>query len=277
MYKACAFVQSRVKLSTPDPFATPGSATIATADVPAYQRIADELRRAIIEGTLAPGSRLPSVPELARTHDVSPRTAYEATKILLTEGLTISKPGSGSIVRQRPAIVRLVRSMYEGNAGKGSPWRAAMAAAGREGSWQCHSQEVHAPPAVAERLRIEAGDRTMRTEYVYLADGEPAYLATSWEPMALTLGTPILLPEDGPHAGKGVADRMAVIGHRPTRWLEELEPRPLTIAEGDLLGLHAGISILVTHRTYYDGDLPVETADIVMPPHYRPVYEGPVA
>jgi len=251
------------------------SATIAT-DVPAYQRIADELRRAIIDGTLAPGSRLPSVPELARTHNVSQRTAYEATKILLTEGLTVSRAGSGSTVRERPDIVRLVRSMYEGGSGKGSPWRAAMAAAGRVGTWESHSQEVTAKPAVAERLRIEPGDRVMRTEYVYLADGQPAYLATSWEPMALTLGTPILLPEDGPHAGKGVADRMALIGHRPTRWEEELEPRPLTIAEGELLGLHAGISIIVTHRTYYDDGLPLETASIVMPPHYRPVYEGSV-
>lgn len=258
-------------------FATPRSATIATADVPAYQRIADELRRAIIDGTLPPGSRLPSVPELARTHRVTSRTAYEATKILLTEGLTTSKPGSGSTVRERPEIMRLVRSMYEGNTGKGSPWRAAMAAAGRVGTWESHSEEVPAPPAVAERLLIEPGDRTMRTEYVYLADSAPSYLATSWEPLALTLGTPILLPEDGPHAGNGVADRMAVIGHRPTRWVEELEPRPLTIAEGDLLALHSGISILVTHRTYYDGDLPLETADIVMPPHMRPVYEGPVS
>lgn len=215
--------------------------------------------------------------QLARAHGVTSRTAYEATRILLTEGLIVSKPGAVSIVRERPDIVRLVRSMYEGNAGKGSPWRAAMAAAGRAGTWESHSQEVPAPPAVAERLRIATGDRTMRTEYIYLADATPAYLATSWEPMALTLGTPILLPEDGPHAGKGVADRMAIIGHRPTRWQEELEPRPLTIAEGELLDLHTGISIIVTHRTYYDGDLPLETAAIVMPPHYRPVYEGPVA
>lgn len=241
-----------------------------------YEQIADDLRRAIIDGTLPPGTKLPPMRELAATYGVSTRTIVEATRLLLGEGRLTSKQRGGIVVRARPGIVRLARSYYEGAAGKGSPWRADMAAQGRVGDWESHSEPVAATAAIAERLAIEPGARTMRTSYVFRADGEPVYLSTSWESLALTLGTPITLPEAGPHAGAGVQDRMTVIGHKPTRRQEEILPHTLTIAEADLLGLHPGTAAVMVQRTYYDGELPLETADILYPPHVRPVYEGPV-
>jgi DNA-binding GntR family transcriptional regulator len=244
-------------------------------DTPAYQRIADELRRQILEGELAPGEQMPSLAELAQRFQVSDRTAYEATRVLMREGLIHSRPGAPTLVRERPASVRMVRSWYR-ESPKGSPWHADMAAQGRSGTWEAHSEAVPAPPAIAERLRIEAGGRTMRTQYVFLADGVPTYLSTSWEPLALTLGTEIMLPEQGPHAGIGVADRMALIGHKPDLAVEDLVPRTLTGPEAASLGLRAGIPVIVIERTYWHGELPLETADIVIPPPYRPRYEIPI-
>jgi GntR family transcriptional regulator len=117
----------------------------------------------------------------------------------------------------------------------------------------------------------------MRTHYVFLADGQPTFLSTSWEPLALTHGTDIMLPEQGPHAGIGVADRMARIGHQPDMAVEELVPRTLTGPEAASLGLRPGIPVIVIERTYLHGELPVETADIVIPPPYRPRYEIPIS
>jgi DNA-binding GntR family transcriptional regulator len=244
-------------------------------ELPAYARIADELRRQILDGTLAPGSRMPTVHEIHETFGVSTRTAYEATRVLQREGLVVSRPGSRATVRARPSAIRMVRSWYRDAPG-GSPWRADMAAQGRVGSWEAHSQKTVAPPAVAERLRIAAGDPVMRTEYVFLADGEPTYLSTSWEPWALISGTEVVLPEAGPHAGKGVVDRMTVIGHAPTLAVEDIVPRTLTGPEAERLGLHAGIPVIVIERTYWAAQMPVETADIVVPPPYRPRYEIPI-
>lgn len=244
-------------------------------ETPKYQQIADELRRRILDGVYPPGSRFPSQSQLTREYDVSSRVVVDATKLLLAEGLLESRSGAATRVRNRPAAVRMVRSWYLEQR-DGSPWRADMAAQGRIGAWESQSQRVSAPPAIAERLAIEPGAKVMRTGYVFTADGEPTYLSTSWEPMALTLGTDILLPEDGPHAGRGVAERMAVIGHPPTRVDEEILPRTLTVAEGEQLRLHPGIAIIVIQRTYYDGDLPLETADIVIPPPYRPLYQIPI-
>lgn len=243
---------------------------------PKYERIADELRRQITDGALPPGTRLPALADMAAAHHASDRTAFQAMQILLNEGLITSKPGAGYYVRERPAIHRMVRSWYRDSAGKGSPWRADAAAQGRDGSWTSRSKSAPATPAVAERLHIETGARTMRTEYVFTADGAPAYLSTSWEPMAITGGTDILLPEDGEHAGKGVSDRFAAIGLTVTEAREELVPRTLTIEEAEALRLRAGTPVLLIERTYFAGEMPVETADIVIPPHYRPVYQIPI-
>lgn len=242
---------------------------------PKYESIADELRQQIDDGTLAPGVRLPTLAELKDRYSVSERTAFQATQLLLTEGLITAKPGAGYHVRARPEIRRMVRSWYREPRG-GSPWRADMAAQGRVGSWTSQSQSATAPPAIAERLALAAGDRVMRTAYVFTADDAPTYLSTSWEPLSLTSGTEIMLPEDGQHAGKGVIERFAQIGVQITRGTEEVVSRGLTGPEAEKLGLHAGISITLIQRTYFAGDTPVETADIVLPPHLRPVYDIPV-
>ena len=247
----------------------------AITTTPRYLEIADELRRAIIDGTLPPGDQIPPAAELARTHQVARPTAEKATSELLREGLLISRPGAGLFVRERPRVERMVRSWYQ-QPGTGSPWRAEMAEAGREGSWKSSSQAITATPAIAERLRIEVGARVMCTRYVFTLDGEPTHLSTSWEPLALTEGTPAMLPEAGPYAGMGVRDRMIAIGHPPDG-LEEVNcPHTLTISEAEKLGLHPGIACIAVERTYYEGGRPLETADIILPPHYRAVYEIPL-
>lgn len=243
---------------------------------PQYQLIADELRRAIIDGTLAPGTRLPTVRELAATHGVTTRTITEATRILAAEGLLAVHQRGKTTVRERPGIVRLVRPWYRDSAGKGSPWRADMAAQGRTGSWISQSGPMTATPAVAERLKLAAGARVMRTTYTFTADGEPTYLSTSWEPLAITGGTEIMLPEDGAHAGAGVIDRFAAIGIVIDDSDEEVMAHTLTLAEAERLRLQAGLAGLMIQRTYYAAGTPVETANIVLPPDYRPVYQIPV-
>lgn len=238
----------------------------------AYQRIADTLRQEILDGQHPPGSVFPTVAQLAARFKVSSRTISEAQKILFSEGLLTSKPGARTHVREQPELIRMVHS-WAADVPAGSPWRAMMAAAGRVGDWESHSAPVSAPPDVAARLLIAPEDRVMRTEYVFTADGIPAYLSVSCEPMTITGGTPILLPESGLYAGLGVVDRMARIGVLVTRETHDIDSRPLTEAEAAKLGLRAGVSVVVKTRTYWAGELPVETAEIVLPSHVRLRYE----
>ena len=243
---------------------------------PTYQRIADDLRRSIVDGVLAPGAKVPSRHELARQYDVSDRVAVEAVRLLVAEGFVESRSGSGSYVRQRPERQRLTRSWYTQRTG-GSPFRADMAAAGRPGTWESSTERVPMTPAVAARLGAQPGDLAMRTTYTFLGDGKPVMLSVSWEPASLTTGTAIMLPEQGPHAGKGVVERMAVIGQRITHAEETVAARPALAAEAERLGIRPGGTVLTIARVYRTDQRPVETADIVIPvERYSLVYEVPV-
>ena len=58
---------------------------------PAYQQIADELRRRVQTGALGPGSKLPTEVELMGEFDVSRVVARLAVGVLRTEGLIYSR------------------------------------------------------------------------------------------------------------------------------------------------------------------------------------------
>ena len=243
---------------------------------PTYQRIADDLRRAILDGSLPPGAKLPSRHELARQYGVSDRVAVEAVRVLAAEGFAETRSGSGSYVRQRPEMQRLTRAWYTTRRG-GSPFRAEMGASGRAGSWECSSERAQMTPAVAARLEAGPGEPAMRTRYTFTADGQPVMLSVSWEPLELTSGTPVILPEEGPHAGRGVVERMAVIGQQITSAEEVVSARPALAAEADRLNIHMGGTVLTICRTYRTDERAVETADIVIPvERYSLVYEIPV-
>ena len=243
---------------------------------PTYQRIADDLRRSIVDGVLPPGAKIPSRHELARQYDVSDRVAVEAVRLLAAEGFVESKSGSGSYVRQRPERQRLTRSWYTQRQG-GSPFRADMAAAGIPGTWESSTERVPMTPAIAARLGAEPGDPAMRTTYTFLGDGRPVMLSVSWEPAALTSGTAIMFPEEGPHAGKGVVERMAVIGQRITHAGETVAARPALASEAERLDMRPGGIVITIARIYRVDERAVETADIVLPAErYAVAYDVPV-
>ncbi|MFE2868778.1 GntR family transcriptional regulator [Embleya sp. NPDC059259] len=233
---------------------------------PAYRRIANDLRNRIGAGEFAAGGgALPSRFELCAHYGVSETVARQAVHVLVSEGWAITRPGAGTFVRERPEVTRILRTPRP-ERGRGSPFRADMEDRGHSGTWRSKSSTTTAPPEVAERLGIDPGDRVMRTVYVFLADDEPVMLSTSWEPLAITGATPILLPEEGPLAGKGVVDRMAAIGVRVAESSEVVSTRPASADEAERLGEPLGAPVLTIERTYWDTDgRPVETADIVVP------------
>ncbi|GAA3965961.1 GntR family transcriptional regulator [Actinomadura viridis] len=244
---------------------------------PAYLRIADDLRRRIVEGRLAPGDKVPSRHELAREYEVSDRVAVEAVRLLVAEGYLESRSGSGTYVRRRPQLRRLARSWYRESRGRSSsPFRADMESQGLTGTWRSSSETTSASPAVAERLDIPEGAEVMRTRYTFLADDQPVMASTSWEPMELTRGTPVMLPEEGPHAGAGVVARMRAIGLEVSLATEVITARSILAEEADILNEPLGSIVMVIQRTY-SGDRPVETADIVVPvDRYELAYTIPV-
>ena len=67
---------------------------------PIYEQIQSELRRLMLTGALPPGSRLPSVRELAGQLAINPNTIQRAYRELETDGYILSVAGKGSFVAQ---------------------------------------------------------------------------------------------------------------------------------------------------------------------------------
>lgn len=70
---------------------------------PIYEQIQTELRRLMLTGVLPPGSRLPSVRELAGQLAINPNTIQRAYRQLEMEGWIATVPGKGCFVCGCPA------------------------------------------------------------------------------------------------------------------------------------------------------------------------------
>ena len=76
---------------------------------PIYEQIKTELQRLILTQALSPGSKLPSVRELASQLAINPNTIQRAYRELDAEGYTVSIAGKGSFVAEIAVIRRQQR------------------------------------------------------------------------------------------------------------------------------------------------------------------------
>ncbi|MEV0183798.1 GntR family transcriptional regulator [Streptomyces sp. NPDC050625] len=235
-----------------------------STEPPLYLRVADELRARIESGELPPGARLPSIAELIKEYGGSNSVASGAYKVLVDDGLVVSRHGAGHYVRSTETPELLVRRHKRRS--EDSPFAEGAARQGAVGTWRHDSTTDRASDTVAGRLGIEPGAAVMHTSYVYLADEQPVQLAESWEPLEVTGQSLIALPEVGPYAGVGVAARMRVISIEVGDPVEKVRARTATRQEAQALGMTPPGPVLAIERTYYDQATgrAVETADIVM-------------
>ncbi|MFD6950894.1 GntR family transcriptional regulator [Nocardiopsis sp. TSRI0078] len=217
---------------------------------PRYLWLAEQLRAPILNGELPPGTRLPSRTRLARSYRVSEQISRTALRLLVTEGLVESRPGSGYFVRTVPEIFRICRTDASSGSGLG---RLSREAVGTE-------QERCSPP-LSTRLRLREGDPVYRTTSRGLSSRTPITLHRSWEPAALTAGT-LRAPFDSA-PDSGLLERLRSAGHPVDHVVEEVGVRALHDSEASLLGSTPGIPALVVERTHYSGNRPVETSDLI--------------
>lgn len=229
---------------------------------PAYLQIADDIRQRILDGVYRSGEKLPTEADLMAEYGVSRIVIRNATQALQGEGLVTKRQGAGTFVReQRPLRKRISGDLY-GKRPNSSPVQRAAAAEGRRAEWEYQTRRTAATQAIAERLAIQAGDEVVRTSYTFFADDEPIKLSTSYEPYALTAGTPIEQPEGGPVSG--VVPRMDSIGQHITHATEEVVARAPRPYEAEQLKIAPGVPVITIVRTYFVDTRPVETCDIVI-------------
>ncbi len=239
-------------------------------DEPRYRQIAKEYRQKIIGGELHDGDKLPSESQLCELHNVSTITARSAVKLLREWGLAYGMKGKGVFVRRPAQLTRIAPQRYF----RGQETRAYVREAEASAvvlDAQHETTRTTAPTDIAARLGIADGDPVMLTRYSIRMGNppQPVTMSASWEPLAITGGTDIELPHEGPLADRGIVTRFDHIGLHVNEVEEILHIRNATAEEARRLELSANRPVVEITQTFrvvgsdVDDDVAVETADIV--------------
>jgi GntR family transcriptional regulator len=233
-----------------------------------YERLADELREAIISGQYRPGDRMPSTLDLMAQTGVANLTVRGAYRVLIEEGLIEPVPKRGFYVR-RPNVMT-----WRMNPGAGSRksaggmldgWAADAEAGGLVPVQEItvaieDASAVLAGKPAGERLGLPAGSRVLVRRAVRSttrpgSDEPPVTdsLSDEYYPFDLVRDTPLAST-----APASAFDVLAGIGHRLRRHHDELRPRVAAVEERRLLDLPQVSVVLDLARTGYTAeDVPV--------------------
>lgn len=221
-------------------------------DVPPYRQIASYFRERIRSGELAPGTRLPSEAELMDTTGVARMTVRRALSELQDEGLVEARHGRGVFVRSLPSVVRVGASRFsreqrESTTGAFAAEVQRMGLKPRQVLREVAT--VSPPPEIAKRLDLRGRAKVVVRRRLMLADDVPMQIADSYFPAALVRGSAI----ERDSTGKGGSySRLAELGHKPVRGVEELLARMPSPEERKALALAKGTPVVALTRTAYD-------------------------
>ena len=200
----------------------------------AWRLIAEELRREIVTGSRAPGTKLPAEGELAERFGVHRNTVRQAVAALAAEHLVVSRRGSGTFVAEHTVLVHRIgaRTRFSDSLGR----------RGRASGRLLESAIEPAPPAdVVERL-ILGGRAGLRLETLMAVSGRRISRATHWFAADRVPGLARRYAETGSITAAlravGIDDYM--------RAATTVGARHATAAEAADLGLPAGSVVLVT-------------------------------
>jgi GntR family transcriptional regulator len=231
------------------------------------RRIAEELRRRIDAGELAPGAQLPSERELARQYGTARNTAREAIRLLSDAGLVTVEHGRGVFVRREAPLIRLGSDRYahKYRTSGMSPFLLECAKQGKIGRFEVLSiNRVTPSTEVAGVLGVAADEETvLERENVFYADADPVHRVTTYIPWHIAEGTSLLEPEvDHPYGIHGVLEDR---GHVMTRQQERVNARMPRAEEARYLQLQPGVPVLDVLHTSIDQDgHPYEVTRFVM-------------
>lgn len=242
------------------------------------QQISDDLRQQIADGTLAPGTKLPTEAQLTDQYGVTRGTVRAALEILVNEGLIMSARPVGHFVRDRKPMVFRPQAEF-----RPRPYTPEMDAFMLEYEERDPDQEIEVSiqeptPEVAKRLQLDPGELVVTRRRVRHLDGEPFNINDSYFPLDLVRETSIMRPESIP---EGANEVLAALGCRQMRAIDELyvrmptpdEVRRLELAPGTPVGYHMTTG-------YTEEGKPVRVAITILPGDrhvisYERRYEAP--
>ena len=217
-------------------------------------QITAALRRQINDGTLGPGALLPSEPELARQYGVSRQTARVALQALEQEGLVVTRPRRGRIVRSQQRL-RWHLSDFESPDHTGlatsDAWETDIETQGHDPTRQdLDVQEITPPDDIAARLNLDPKtDRCIVRRRVRYIDGKPAIISDDYFDEKIVRGTELAEPQDTTRE-----NILAEAGYEQTYDTDEIITRMPRPDEVDRLNIAPGTPVAQLIRTGYTAD-----------------------
>jgi GntR family transcriptional regulator len=229
----------------------------ARDDRPLHHQVADAIRRAMDEGALHPGDRVPGENVLMTRYGIARWTAREALAALAAEGRITKEPGRGTFVRRarssarRAGMERYARSRWLNVATQGIV-DAEATSQGKQASRTLRElAQIPAPQVVAERLEVDAGAPVWVRRRSVALEGRVNQLADSYYPLDVARGTSLMEQETGPG---GDFACLHSAGHSPSRVREEWSTRMPRQDETEILDLASGTPVVGLTRTLFDQD-----------------------
>ncbi|CAM5327571.1 mannosyl-D-glycerate transport/metabolism system repressor MngR [Streptomyces diastaticus subsp. diastaticus] len=204
-------------------------------ETPGYAEIAAHYRRQIESGELRPGDTLPSLRQVCDKFGVAHTTANRAFKRLKMEGLTLPRPGVGTVVAGVSSSNIGARvAMHEAT---------GRALGGGETSHILEVGTIGADDLVAPRLDVTPGTPVHVRRRLVSRNGAPVHLSSSYYPAYVIAVTPELSEPVSTGGSRELAAER--LGTAQDQVLEEVTSRLATEAEKTALGLTAG-DVVVT-------------------------------
>ncbi|MBP0444093.1 phosphonate metabolism transcriptional regulator PhnF [Roseomonas sp. SSH11] len=213
-----------------------------TSTAPSWRDVQQALGAAIRDGSLAPGSRLPTEPLLMARFGAGRHSIRRAVAALAAEGLVRTRQGSGTYVREAPVLdYRLSeRTRFSEN----------LLVQGREPSGRALGAiEEVAGQDVAEALRLPPGSPVFQVRRLGLADGVPVNLSIAYYPARRFPG--MLGAWEGGEGASAILAAYGIADYR--RVASTVLARLPSAGEAQLLDQHEAQPVLVVRKV--DADL----------------------
>lgn len=221
---------------------------------PEYLRIAGDLRTAIANGQYGPGDRLPTLPELCQTYEVSETTARNAISVLRAEGLVETRARAGTRVRQRPPVHHLPADRYRLRPGERStPYTKDQGISWSEYRLDKRFERLQADAELAALFEVEPGAELLARHFVFYDNDAPTQMSVSYSLWSDVAGTPVADPINEPWPG-GTRAQMASLGITITRITESFTCGMPTEDEAATLRIGAGVPVLRYTRRHIAED-----------------------
>jgi GntR family transcriptional regulator len=236
-----------------------GKAADAKSSVALYRQLADTLRTGIESGKHGENEPLPTERDLAVNYEMSRDTVRKALRLLETQGVLYSDHGRGTFVA--PQAVRHMSRFLDSFSADTIRW------GGVPGQRILSIEYSAASMAIASILRMSPDSPVTRIRRVRLVNDQPVGLQDSY--LRLPVGATL---EQKELERSGSLYRLLIekFASVPTEGLESVSAVAATVDDAALLGVAAGIPLLLCERvTLSERREPIEYCEMKYLPSYR--------